>query len=59
MLTEHDADGTESMNVADDSLTEREADSVESGDNPEAEMEAIESIEKRPGVNGAVRRRRI
>ena len=59
VLTEHDADGTESMNVADDSLTEREADSVESGDNPEAEMEAIESIEKRPGVNGAVRRRRI
>jgi hypothetical protein len=43
----------------DDSLTERKTDSVESDDNPEAEMEAIESIEKRPGVNGAVRRGRI
>jgi hypothetical protein len=59
VLTRHDADETESMNVMDDSLTEREADSVESDDNPEAEMEAIESIEKRPGVNGAVRRGRI
>ena len=59
VLTQHDADETESMNVADDALTEREADSVESDDDPEAEMEAIESIEKRPGVNGAVRRERI
>jgi hypothetical protein len=59
VLTEHDDDENESMNVMDDSLTEREADSVESDDNPEAEMEAIESIEKRPGINGAVRRGRI
>jgi hypothetical protein len=59
VLTEHDDDENESMNVMDDSLTEREADSVESDDNPEAEMEAIESIEKRPGVNGAVRRGRV
>jgi hypothetical protein len=58
VLTEHGADETESMNVIDDSLTEREADSVESDDNPEAEVEAIESIEKRPGVNGAVKRDR-
>ena len=59
VLTEHGgADEAESMNVMDDSLTEREADSVESDDNPEAEMEAIESIEKRPGVDGAVKRNR-
>lgn len=57
VLTEHDPDESEAMDVMDDSLTERDADSVESDDNPEAEMEAIESIEKRPGINGAVRRR--
>jgi hypothetical protein len=57
VLTEHDPDESESMDVMDDSRTERDADSVESDDNPEAEMEAIESIEKRPGINGAVRRR--
>ena len=60
VLTEHGgADEAESMNVMDDSLTEREADSVESDDNPEAEMEAIESIEKRPGVDSAVKRNRV
>jgi hypothetical protein len=57
VLTEHAPDESESMDVMDDSRTERDADSVESDDNPEAEMEAIESIEKRPGINGAVRRR--
>lgn len=57
-LTEHDSGETESMEVMDDPLTEREADSVESDDDPEAETEAIESIEKRPGINGAVRPRR-
>jgi len=57
VLTEHDPDESESMDVMDDSRAERDADSVESDDNPEAEMEAIESIEKRPGINGAVRRR--
>jgi len=58
-LTEHDPDETESMDVMDDSLTEREADSVESDDDPEAEMEAIETIQKRPGLNGAVKRRPV
>ena len=55
-LTEHDPDETESMDVMDDSLTEREADSVESDDDPEAEVEAMETIRKRQGINGAVRR---
>jgi hypothetical protein len=58
MLTEHDSDESESMDVMDDSLSERDADSIESDDDPEAEMEAIETIEKRPGINGAVKRRR-
>jgi hypothetical protein len=58
MLTEHGAEETESMDVMDDSATEREANSIESDDNPQAEMEAIESIEKRPGVDEAVRRER-
>lgn len=57
-LTEHDPDETASMDVMDDSGTERGAESVESDDDPEAEAEAIESIEKRPGVNGAVRPKR-
>lgn len=57
-LTEHGGDEIESMNVMDDSETEREADSVESDDNPEAEMEAIESIEKRRDVERAVKRDR-
>jgi hypothetical protein len=46
------------MNVMDDSVAEREAANVESDDNPEAEMEAIESIEKRPDAEGAVKRDR-
>jgi hypothetical protein len=58
MLTEHGGDETQSMNVMDDSSTERGAESVESGDDPEAEMEAIESIEKRPGIERSVRRER-
>jgi hypothetical protein len=57
-LTEHDADETESMDVMDDSLTERDAGSVESDDDPEAEVEAAETIRKRQGINGAVKRRR-
>lgn len=57
-LTEHGPEENESMEVMDDSLTEREADTVESDDDPEAEMEAIESIQKRPGVEGAVKRGR-
>ena len=56
-LTEHDPDESESMDVMDDSLTERDADTSSPTIDPEAEMEAIESIEKRPGINGAVKRR--
>jgi hypothetical protein len=56
-LTERDPDETESMDVMDDSSTAREADSVESDDDPEAEVEAIETIGKRKGINGAVKRR--
>jgi hypothetical protein len=57
-LTEHDPEDIVSMNVMDDSDSEREAANVESDDNPEAEMEAIESIEKRPDVERAVKRDR-
>lgn len=55
-LTEHDPDETASMDVMDDTLGERTADSIASDDDPEAEMEAIETIEKRPGVDDAVKR---
>lgn len=58
MLTEHDPEDNPSMTVMDDSVAEREAANVESGDNPEAEMEAIESIEKRPDAERAVKRDR-
>jgi hypothetical protein len=57
-LPEHDPDESESMQVSDDSLSERDARDVESDDRPDDETEAIESIEKRPGINGAVRPRR-
>jgi len=46
------------MQISDDSLSERDVGDIESDDRPDAETEAIESIEKRPGINGAVRPRR-
>ena len=57
-LPEHDPEESESLQVSDDSLSERDARDVESDDRPDDETEAIESIEKRPGINGAVRPRR-
>jgi hypothetical protein len=59
-LTEYDRDETESLGVMDDSQFEVAPDDVPSDDDPEAEIEAIETIEKRHGkdaINGAVRRR--
>ena len=47
VLTEDDPDATGSLDEIDVSDTERDAGSVESDDNPEAEMEAIETVEKR------------
>lgn len=55
MLTEHDPDATESPDEIDVSDTEQDASSVESDDDPEAEIEAIESIEKQRNVNGKSR----
>jgi hypothetical protein len=46
-LTEHDLDESASPGAADGAETARDAGSVESGDDPEAEVEAIEQIEKR------------
>jgi hypothetical protein len=57
-LTEQGGDEPESMELMDDSMTEREAQDIESDDRPDEETEASESIEKRRGVNGAVRPRR-
>ena len=54
MLTEEEPDDIEAV---DDSLLERDARDIESDDRPDEEMEAIEPIEKRLGINGAVRRR--
>ncbi|HWD16585.1 MAG TPA: hypothetical protein VG865_08255, partial [Casimicrobiaceae bacterium] len=55
-LTEYDPDEPTSLGVMDDTAYEREPGEIESNDDPEAEMEAIETIEKRRGINGAVRR---
>jgi hypothetical protein len=57
MLTEHDDAGRDSVEAADDAEFEREAEDVESDDRPDEDVEAIEPIEKRPNVNGAVRPR--
>src|SRR5689334_9808086 len=46
-LTEHGPDEGESFDEMDVSATERDAESVESDDDPEAELEAIETAEKR------------
>lgn len=56
-LTEYDPDENESLDVMDDSAFEVAPGDVPSGDDPEAELEAVETIEKRRGINGAVRRR--
>lgn len=54
-LTGHDPEEAGNFEMIDESSSEREADSIESDDDPEEEMEAAEAIEKRKGVNGAVR----
>ncbi|HLX28611.1 MAG TPA: hypothetical protein VKV24_09020 [Casimicrobiaceae bacterium] len=54
-LTEHEPDEAGDFEMIDESSSEREADSIESDDNPEQEMEAAETIEKRKGLNGAER----
>jgi hypothetical protein len=58
-LTEHDPQDTADTGVMDDSQTEREARDIESDDLPEDEVQSVERIERRPGINGAVRRRRV
>jgi hypothetical protein len=55
-LTEYDPDEPTSLGVMDDAPFEREPGEIESDDDPEAEVEAMETIEKRRGINGAVRR---
>jgi hypothetical protein len=57
-LSEHDAEA-DAIESVQESLPEREAADVESDDRPDEETEAIERIEKRRGVNGAVRPRRV
>jgi hypothetical protein len=54
-LPEHEADEAGDFEMIDESSSEREADSIESDDNPEEEMEAAEAIAKRKGLNGAQR----
>ena len=58
MLTEYDPDEPTPLDVMDDSQFERAPDEIESNDDPEAEVEAAETIEQRRRINGAVRRRR-
>jgi hypothetical protein len=54
-LTEYDPDEPASLDVMDDAPFEREPGEIESNDDPEAELEAIETVEKRRGINGARR----
>jgi hypothetical protein len=56
VLTEYDPDDTESLDVMDDTAYERDADDIASGDNPEEELEAAETVEQRRRINGADRR---
>jgi hypothetical protein len=56
VLTEYDPDETQSLDVMDDSAYERDPDDIASGDNPEEEMEAAETVEQRRRINGADRR---
>jgi hypothetical protein len=55
-LTEYDPDQPESLDVMDDAAFEVAPDDVPSGDDPEAEVEAAETVEKRRRINGARRR---
>ena len=54
VLSEQDSEDVEAL---DESLTNRDAEDIESDDRPDEDYEASESVEKRPGINGAVRRR--
>lgn len=56
-LTVTDPDDGGSMEHVDEALSERDAGDVECDDPPEQEVEAIETIVKRPGLDGAGRRR--
>ena len=58
MLTEYDPDEPTPLDVMDDSQFERAPDEIESNDDPEAEVEAAETIEQRRRINGAVHRRK-
>ena len=55
-LTEYDPEPAESLDVMDDEAFEVAPDEVPSDDDPEAEVEAAEMIEKRRRINGARRR---
>jgi len=58
VLSEHGPNEPESMEVTDESATEREAGDIESDDRPDEDVEAAEMLQKkRSGLNGAVRRR--
>jgi len=54
-LTEYDPDEPTSLGVTDDAPYERRPDEIESDDDPEGEMEAIETVEKRRRINGTRR----
>ena len=57
-LTEQDAGDPDSVAAPDDADFEQNVEDIESDDRPDQDVEAIEPIEKRRNVNGAVKRRR-
>jgi hypothetical protein len=56
-LSEDPADDGDDLEAMDEALPNRKALDVESDDDPEDEVEAAESIDKRSNINGAVRKR--
>jgi len=57
ILSEEPADDGEDIEAIDEALPNREALDVESDDDPEEEVEAAETVDKRANINGAARQR--
>ena len=57
LLSEEPADDGDDIEAIDEALPNREALDVESDDDPEQEVEAAETVDKRANINGAVRQR--
>ena len=57
ILSEDPADEGDDLEAIDEALPNREALDFESDDDPEEDVEAAESVDKRSNINGAIRQR--